>query len=147
MAPEDRSRLIRYLDFLADEMSDFERFSQVTWAEYTSDRDLRRNLERWIENLVNCAIDIAKVLLASEGQSIPGSYRETLRALDSLPSFGGDIGQTLSQWARLRNILAHEYLDVRWSHIDKFLRGAQPGYHELVDQAKSWASDHGPQDI
>lgn len=138
MAPEDRSRGIRYVDFLEDELSDFSKFSQVDWRTYTSDKDLRRNLERWIENIVNCSIDIAKILLASEGREIPGSYREILKALGSLPSFGETLGEEISQWATLRNILAHEYLDIRWSHIEKFLRRAEPMYKDLVDKVKAW---------
>ena len=137
MAPEDRSRLIRYLDFLEDELSDFPKFSQVDWTTYTSDRDLRRNLERWIENIVNCSIDIAKTLLASEGREIPGSYREILKGLGSIPSFGETLGEDISQWAALRNILAHEYLDIQWRLIESFLQRAEPVCRALVDKVKA----------
>ena len=137
MAPEDRSRLIRYLDFLEDELSDFPKFCRVDRSAYISDRDLRRNLERWIENIVNCSIDIAKILLASEGREIPGSYREILKALGSIPPFGETLGEEISQWAALRNILAHEYLDLRWSLIEKFLQSAEPVCRKLVDKVKA----------
>ncbi|HID95445.1 MAG TPA: nucleotidyltransferase domain-containing protein [Candidatus Latescibacteria bacterium] len=53
---------------------DFPKFSKMDWRTYNLDRDLRRNLERWLENIVNCSIDIAKIILASEGREIPGSY-------------------------------------------------------------------------
>ena len=36
MAHDDRSKLIRTLDFLEDELSDFPKFSQVDWSTYTS---------------------------------------------------------------------------------------------------------------
>jgi hypothetical protein len=51
--PEERERLIRYIDFLEDELSDFGKFAMVSWKKYQEDRDIRRNLERWIENIVN----------------------------------------------------------------------------------------------
>lgn len=66
LLPEDRERLIRYIDFMESELSDFPRFSKVNWKIYSENRDLRRNLERWIENIVNCSIDIAKVILIIE---------------------------------------------------------------------------------
>ena len=46
MLPEDRGSLIRYLDFLEDELSDFPRFSRIDWSAYVSDRDLRHSLRR-----------------------------------------------------------------------------------------------------
>lgn len=137
MAPEDRSRLIRYLDFLEEELADFPKFSRVDQSTYTSNRDLRRNLERWIENIVNCSIDIAKTLLALEGREIPGSYREILRALGSIPPFEEEFGKKVSRWTALRNILAHEYLDIRWPRIEEFLRQAEPVYRELVRTLKT----------
>jgi len=66
LLPEDRECLIRYIDFMESELSDFPRFSKVNWKIYSENRDLRRNLERWIENIVNCSIDIAKVILIIE---------------------------------------------------------------------------------
>jgi len=62
LLPKDRDRLIRYVDFMESELSDFPRFSKIDWTTYSGDRDLRRNLERWIENLVNRSIDVVKVL-------------------------------------------------------------------------------------
>jgi len=137
MSPEDKNRLIRYLDFLEDELSDCPKLSQVSWRLYTSDRDLRRNLERWIENIVNCSIDIAKVLLASEGREIPGTYREILRALGSVSPFDEAFGRNISRWAVLRNILAHEYLDIRWQLVEEFLHKGEPVFRELVDKLKT----------
>ncbi len=63
LPPEDRARLIRYVDFIESELSDFSKFSKIDWKTYNEDRDIRRNLERWIENIVNCSIDIAKVII------------------------------------------------------------------------------------
>lgn len=137
LLPEDRERLIRYLDFLESERADFPRFSRVDWKTYQSDRDLRRNLERWIENLVNCAIDIAKVLLVCEGRGIPSTYRDALKELGSLPYFDPEFGEEISRWAALRNILAHQYLDLRWQAIDRFLRESESSFRKLAQGVRS----------
>jgi len=136
LLPEDRERLIRYLDFLEAELSDFPKFSKIDWKTYTEDRDMRRNLERWIENIVNCSIDIAKVILAAEDKRIPVTYKEILKEFGATHS-DEVFGENISQWAILRNILAHEYLDIRWSSIKKFIQVAEPTYRKLVDKVKA----------
>ena len=97
----------------------------------------RRNLERWIENLVNCSIDISKVLLVVDERRIPQTYKEILREIGTVSSFDEEFGEALSRWATLRNILAHEYLDMRWKSINDFLQSAEPVYKRLVDTVKS----------
>lgn len=143
MLPEYKSRLLRYIDFLDSELSDFPKFSQVDWSTYTSDRDLRRNLERWIENIVNCSIDIAKVLLAMKAREIPSTYRGVLKSLGSIPPFDEEFGERISKWAALRNILAHEYLDIRWQLLERFLGEAEPTFRELLEKLKDIVSTQG----
>jgi len=137
LVPEDRERLIRYADFMKSELSDFQKFSKIDWKTYNGDRDTRRNLERWIENIVNCSIDIAKVILASEDRRIPASYKEILKELGASPHFDEVFGENISRWAVLRNILAHEYLDIRWTTIKEFIQTAEPIYRTLLNKIKS----------
>ena len=137
LLPEDRARLIRYLDFMESELSDFPKFSKIDWKIYSENKDLRRNLERWIENLVNCSIDIAKVILVAENRRIPSTYKEALKEIGATQYFDEEFGEAISQWAALRNILAHEYLDIRWNSIKKFILSAEPVYKKLIDKIKS----------
>jgi uncharacterized protein YutE (UPF0331/DUF86 family) len=136
LLPEDRERLIRYVDFMESELSDFSKFSKIDWKTYNKDRDTRRNLERWIENIVNCSIDIAKVILALEDMGIPTSYKGMLKELGATKHFDEAFGENISQWASLRNILAHEYLDIRWRPIRQFIQTAEPVYRQLISTIK-----------
>ena len=123
---------------MESELSDFSKFSNIDWKVYSEDKDLRRNLERWIENLVNCSIDIAKVILVVEERRIPQTYKEILKELGATQHFDEEFGENISQWAVLRNILAHEYLDVRWNSIKKFIQSAEPVYKRLITKIKSF---------
>lgn len=67
----DKSRLIYLIDFLKTELNDFVLVKNIINKEYETDSYKRRNVERWVENIVNSSIDIAKVLLASEGRRLP----------------------------------------------------------------------------
>lgn len=134
---EEKIQLIKHLDFFEAELADFSRFTQVDWKKYNEHRDTRRNLERWIENLVNCAIDVAKILIISEELNMPATYREILRSLGATPYFDEDFGNEISKWAELRNIITHDYLDVSWSRIRKFLDTAEPLCKQLAKKLKN----------
>jgi uncharacterized protein YutE (UPF0331/DUF86 family) len=137
MHKQERERLLKHLDFLKEELQDFQKFRGLARKDYFEDRDFRRNVERWVENLVNCSIDIGKIILTAKKKGIPETYREVLFNLGSLPEFTEILGQKLSQWARLRNILAHEYLDIRWTNIKAFIDQAEPTFNELVRRVES----------
>lgn len=132
MRKEERERLIRLLDYLESEVDDYPAFSQLTWETYQKDKVKRRNVERWIENIVMSSIDIAKILLASENRPIPGSYKEILYNIGLIGDFNEEFGKKLSRWAGLRNIVVHEYLDIRWRNIKEFIRESEPVFRELI---------------
>ena len=133
---EEKNQLKQHTSFLETETSDFALFFKVDWKKYNSDRNTRRNLERWVENIVNCSIDIAKVLIISEGLTMPPTYREILRSLGATHYFDEKFGNELSKWAELRNIITHNYLDVGWSRIRTFLDTAEPLCKTLIQEVK-----------
>lgn len=134
----DRERLIRTVDFLEMELMDYPKFINITQKIYESDTGVRRNLERWAENIVNSSIDVAKIILASEKKKIPQTYRGILQELSLIKDFNQDIAEKLAQFAKLRNILAHEYLDIRFYQLKKFVTESEPLYKELVDFIKKF---------
>ena len=136
LSDEDRSLLNKRLLFLDSEFKDITFFENITRQEYETNRGRRRDLERWIENLINSSIDIAKTVLASEKQPIPSSYREILRVLSIMPDFTSDLCEQLAHWVELRNILAHEYLDIRWKRIEKFLQNCEPFFSNFITIVK-----------
>jgi len=135
---KDKILLRERIMFLENELADFAKFKKLTWQEYLKNRDVKRNLERWIENLVNCSIDITKTLLASNRKNVPGSYREILHALQILPGFSKDLSLKLASWAELRNILAHQYLDLRWKQIKSFVQQAEPYFNQFLESVKKF---------
>jgi len=136
MRKEDRERVIRLLDYLESEVDDYPVFSNLSWETYQKDKEKRRNVERWIENIVMSSIDIAKILLASENRPIPESYKEILSHIGLIGDFDEEFGKKLSKWAGLRNIVAHEYLDIRWRNIKEFINESEPVYRQLIKGIK-----------
>jgi uncharacterized protein YutE (UPF0331/DUF86 family) len=137
MQKHNRERLLRHLDFLKEELKDFPKFKKLNRKVYIENRDSRRNVERWVENLVNCSIDIGKIILTVRNRPIPETYREVLSNLGTLPNFTEAFGEELSRWTKLRNILAHEYLDIRWTNIKAFIDEAEPTFKELANKVEA----------
>ena len=128
----DRNRLLHTADFLETELEDFYLFNSMSKKDYLEDSTKRRDVERWIENLVNASIDIAKIIIASRRQPVPQTYREILLRLETVDTIEDSTAAALSGFSRLRNILAHEYLDIRFPQIRDFLENAPSEYGKLV---------------
>ena len=136
---EEQERLARICVFLETELGDLRGFLGTRQADYRADRNLRRNLDRCIENIVNASLDIAKILLASEGLTIPPTYKEYFLQLPAVGGFlDGSAADDLARWARLRNILAHEYLDARWPRIREFLDSGWQSHQALLKATESY---------
>lgn len=136
MRKEDRERLIRLLDYLKSEVDDYPAFSNINWETYQKDKEKRRNVERWVENIVMSSIDIVKILLASENRPIPESYKEILYHIGLVGDFDEEFGKKLSRWSALRNIVVHAYLDIRWKSIKEFIKESEPIYGQLIEGVK-----------
>lgn len=137
LSEEDRANLAEHIIFLEGELEDFDKFEKLSWKEYMEEGDKRRNVERWIENLVMGSLDIAKIILSSERKQLPQTYRETLKVFGGL-YISEEFGEKFAQFAELRNIIAHEYLDIRWSRIRKFIDAADELYKEFLPRAKEF---------
>src|SRR3989344_1629228 len=137
LSVEDRATLIEHLVFFENEWKDVGVFKQMDWNTYANeqDRSARRNIERWVENLVMVSLDIAKIILASESKDVPQTYKEVLRALGGL-YLDISLADEFASFADLRNLLAHEYLDYRWEHIRTFISSAEKIYPRIIEKLK-----------
>ena len=136
--PEDRIRLLERISFLKSEYQEIESFSGLKYEEYLEDKIKRRNIERWTENIINCTIDIAKIVLASEKKEMPKTYEQALLNFAYFINMPEKDAEILSSFARLRNILAHEYLDIIFQRIKKFLNDSPPLYKKIFEFLKNY---------
>lgn len=143
---EIKYRLIKHTSFLKNEIKDHGIFTTLTWKEYEQERNKRRNVERWIENIVNSSIDISRIILASEGITLPDTYKELIINLLCIPHFKDVNLKKLSGWVKLRNILGHEYLDIKWSSIKVFIAESKPLYEDFLNKAKEYLDEGTKED-
>ena len=119
----DRSKLIPHIDYLEKELSFFEVYkNEVNWKVYQSQRSKRLEVERWVECLINATLDVSKMLLTIKETEIPETSREVLFQIAALIYNREDEAEVFSELAKIRNTLAHRYLDIRWQDIKKFFQ-------------------------
>ena len=135
---EIKVRLIKHITFLEKEISDYEKFKSLTWGEYDQDRDKRRNVERWVENIISSSIDISKIILASEDRLLPDTYKNVVLTISLVPGFDKETMEHLAEWVKLRNIVAHEYLDIRWNQIKRFINETEVPYKIFLESVKKY---------
>lgn len=135
LSQEDRIRLEKRIIFLENELKDFSWYKKFTPSDYQENVYKRREIERWVENIMNAVLDIAKVILSAHKIDMPETYRDTIEKLSGLGLSIGVI-QPLAQWIQLRNILAHEYLELRWRRMHDFLDQGQEVFLGFLEFAK-----------
>jgi uncharacterized protein YutE (UPF0331/DUF86 family) len=144
MSPLSNNQLetiIKRLSFAKIELHDLQDFQDLSYQIYQEDRLKRRNIERIIENLFNSASDIAKVILASENVDIPETYREAFLILGKLAFITPENASQMAEFSRLRNVLAHQYLDIRWEVIKEFLKTGIPVITSYFDSIEIFIDD------
>lgn len=137
LSEQDKERLIKIYDFLESELDDYSNFKDLNMQSYEENKHLRRSAERWTENIVNASVDMAKIILASNKTRIPETYKDVLLKLSLISGFEREKAETMADFARLRNILAHEYLDMRYNRIKNFMQKAPSAYKYLLDFTKN----------
>jgi uncharacterized protein YutE (UPF0331/DUF86 family) len=81
---------------------------------YLADRDRRYILDKSINDIILCMVDLAEECLKKHKRGIPDTYRDTILACNE---FAGAITLKVAPLVKLRNEAIHLYLKVNWQNI------------------------------
>ena len=84
-----------------------------------------------MQDIINVNIDLAKIILASEKKDMPKSYEAALFNFAFLAGSNKEQSEKFAKFANLRNILAHEYLDILYKKIQDFIKEL-PIFHKKI---------------
>lgn len=138
----DAERLGRIIEFMEGQMTLYENFAKLSLAEYEADLIQRGAVERWVENVVNAVTDISKIVLSSSRKTMPYGYADTVRVAALHLNLPKEFWDKFLEWIKLRNILAHEYLDIKWKRISGFIRDSEPYVKTFVEAAKKFLEEN-----
>jgi uncharacterized protein YutE (UPF0331/DUF86 family)/predicted nucleotidyltransferase len=136
ITPQEREYLEKNILFLEEQMLLYSYFSNFSQKEYENDIHKRNDVERWAENMVNAAIDISKIILASQKKPVPQTYRDTIRQSIWLLKLPEDFIEKFQIWVKFRNIIAHEYLDIKWERISDFIQNSKSYFVDFIKKVK-----------
>lgn len=137
MHQADRSKLISHMDYLEKELLFLEAYKrEIDWKVYQSQRSKRLEVERWVECIINATLDISKMLLTIKGEEVPETSREVLFQIGSHIYNREEAAEALSELAKVRNALAHRYLDIRWQDIKRFFQIVPELYPAFLNHIK-----------
>ena len=142
LSPEDADRLRRTIEFIENQMTLYATLSGWTFSDYEKDLIKRGAAERWVENMVNAVTDISKIVLSSGKKPSPYGYADAVRASIIYLDVREDFWDKFLNWIKLRNILAHEYLDIKWKRISDFIQYSEPYFKSFVDAAKKFLEEN-----
>jgi uncharacterized protein YutE (UPF0331/DUF86 family) len=115
-----RTSIVKRIDFVETELEDLDDYKKLDFENYSQNRKTRRDVERLVENIANASIDIGKIILAGEDVELPETYKDIFIKLAEIRMIDKKLSEGLSDLVRLRNILAHQYLDIKWEMIKNF---------------------------
>ncbi|SNZ11683.1 Uncharacterized conserved protein YutE, UPF0331/DUF86 family [Natronoarchaeum philippinense] len=88
-----------------------EKRDSLTLAAYRSSRSNRTIVEREFETAIQACIDIAKMVLRTDGADVPPTNAAAFRLLGDRAILDDDTATGMAQAAGFRNVLAHQYGD------------------------------------
>lgn len=105
----------RLVAFLMESLEYFEtKFKGVDRDRYFADRDIRNILDKTINDIILCIVDLCEALLKSKKRVIPDTYRDTILACHE---FLGECVLAIAPLVRHRNEMIHQYVKVNWQNI------------------------------
>lgn len=101
---------------------------------YFADRDSRNILDKTLNDLILCIVDIAEECLKRKNLSIPDTYKDTVLACYELL---GEIVLKTAPLTKHRNETIHQYLKMNWQNIVT-VKKKVPHIREFAAKAKKF---------
>jgi uncharacterized protein YutE (UPF0331/DUF86 family) len=122
----------RLFGFMEDTINYFlKKVEDVDRDRYFADRDIRNILDKTINDIILCIVDIAEECLKKYRRNIPDTYKDTILACHE---FVGEIALKVAPLVKHRNEAIHQYLKVNWQNI-LTVRNKLPDIKEFIDKA------------
>ena len=91
---------------------------------------------------IQAATDIAQIILAELGETVPRNYADVFTLLGQLGVCSSDLTRRLVHMARFRNILVHLYLDVDPDKVYDALQVSLPDLEEYAQCIARFVQEH-----
>ena len=128
--------IIRKITLIQNELAKLSELAGYSLQEIVSDFIKQAALERYLERIINRAIDINQHLIAelsTKDTNPPLDYTETFLRLADLDIYPEDFARRISKSIGTRNVLVHDYDAVDYGSIYSSIADCLRDYHEYCE--------------
>lgn len=140
MSPIEKEILRRKLAVIVENLDALEPINEMTKDEYIRDVYKRKATERFLQELIEAAIDINIHIIVETGNTAPDDYYESFIKAGALEIISIDLAEKLAPSAGLRNRLVHEYDLLEHSKVLDAVRMAEELYPKYVKEIEDYIS-------
>ncbi|MGK7960010.1 type VII toxin-antitoxin system HepT family RNase toxin [Crocosphaera sp.] len=109
----DKKRVFLRVNFLIQQLSYLKEYELISFETYLNKFEKKATIERTLELMIQAAIDINKHLITQQLRlPFPTTAKDSFLQLGQKKILTEDLAANLAKSAGLRNVLAHEYLEI-----------------------------------
>ncbi|NJK54224.1 MAG: DUF86 domain-containing protein [Leptolyngbyaceae cyanobacterium SU_3_3] len=140
MTDADRERIGKKLIGMSRRLSRLFTYQQLTFEEYLQDEDRQASIERYMEIVIQAAIDINKMLIKHvENIDLERlTNTEVFTLAGELGFISSELATQLALSAGFRNVLAHVYDDIDPEIAYRALQLSVMQYPQYIQQIQTY---------
>ena len=89
---------------------------------FIKDKILIGSAKYYLQVSIECCLDVANHIIASERQRVPRDYADTFKVLEEEGLVSATLGNRLQQMAKFRNRLVHLYGDIDDKNVHQYIK-------------------------
>lgn len=132
--PLDIDRVNQLLAQLERYIQDLGRLKDKPESEFNLESDTEAIAERRTYKAIQAALDIGQHIISSQALGVPRFYRDVFSVLGQRGVISAELQAKLEKMAGTRNILAHEYAQIKPEIIYEIV---QKDYQDLIKFAEA----------
>ncbi len=140
MTPRDLDRAVvqSRLRLIEELLDDLERTGELTADMLEHDRMLRHAIERILSQVVELAVSVNSHVSATVLEDAPKDYRSSFLLAATAGLIEPQLAADLQPSVGLRNVLAHEYVDIDLKMVAAAAQQAAGQYRAYIRSASAW---------
>ena len=109
-------RLDEYLSVLGE-------ISKTSKDDFLTDKILIGSAKYYLQVSIECCLDVANQIIASERLRAPMDYSDTFMVIQEEGLISPELGKRLRQMAKFRNRLVHLYGEIDDAYVYEYIKG------------------------
>ncbi len=139
---ETELRIVEKVEYIEQAVTVLSRKQSLELSAYLDDREQQAIVEREFQTALEACIDIAELLLKSQGGTVPATNAEKFARLGQRDILSPDTTRAMQEAARFRNVLAHTYgVDIDNKQIYRHLQSDLHWFPTFLTEVRATLSD------